>query len=240
MDFITQLPCTKSGFDAIVIFVDTFSKMVHLIPSQTTATAPETVKIFFDTVFKLHGLPSSIISDCDAKFTSRFWQSLFRTMGTWLAMSTAYHPQTDGQTERANCTLEDILHAFVNYCQDNWDSLLSAAEFACNNAPNASTQMTPFWLCYGHDPSNPYAQIAQFPDSIPAAADFHHQQQNAIKQATDVLVLAKANQEKYANQSRHDVSFAVGDKVLLSALHIHLASQAQHPSWKLQAQFIGP
>src|SRR3954464_3449419 len=98
MDFITQLLCTKSGFDAIVVFVDTFSKMVHLIPSRTMATAPEIAKIFFDQVFKLHGLPSSIISDCDAKFTSWFWQSLFRTMGTHLAMSTAYHPQTDGQT----------------------------------------------------------------------------------------------------------------------------------------------
>jgi hypothetical protein len=240
MDFITQLPRTKSGFDAIVVFVDTFSKMVHLIPSRTTATAPDTAQIFFDHVFKLHGLPSSIISDRDTKFTSRFWQSLFRTMGTRLAMSTAYHPQTDGQTERANRTLEDMLRAFVNYRQDNWDSLLPAAEFACNNAPNASTQMTPFRLCYGRDPTDPYSQITKFPDSIPAAADFHCQRRNAIKQATDALVLAKANQEKYANQSRRDVSFSVGDQVLLSSSHIHLASQAQRPSRKLQARFIGP
>jgi hypothetical protein len=199
MDFITQLPCTKSRFDTIVVFIDTFSKMVHLVPSWTTATAPEMVKIFFDQVFKLHGLPSLIISDRDAKFTSWFWQSLFHTMGTCLAMSTAYHPQTDGQTERANCTLEDMLHAFVNYHQDDWDSLLSAAEFMCNNAPNTSTQMTPFWLCYGQDPSDPYSQITTFPNSIPVAADFHCQHQNAIKQAKDALVLAKANQEKYAN-----------------------------------------
>src|SRR5207302_383618 len=95
MDFITQLPRTKSRFDAIIVFVDTFSKMVHLVPSRTTATAPETAQIFFDQVFKLHGLPSLIISDRDAKFTSQFRQSLFRTMGTCLAMSTAYHPQTD-------------------------------------------------------------------------------------------------------------------------------------------------
>ena len=99
MDFITQLPKTRSGFDAIVVFVDTFSKMVHLVPTKTTATAPDTAKIFFDHVFKLHGLPKSIVSDRDAKFTSRFWQSLFKTMGTRLAMSTAFHPQTDGQTE---------------------------------------------------------------------------------------------------------------------------------------------
>src|SRR4051812_29878125 len=118
MDFITQLPRTKSGFDAIAIFVNTFSKMVHLIPTRTTATAPDTVKIFFDHVFHLHSLPTSIVSDRDAKFTSRFWQCLFPTMGTHLAMSTAFPPQTDGQTKRANRTLEDMLQAYVNYRQD--------------------------------------------------------------------------------------------------------------------------
>src|SRR4051812_35658063 len=133
-----------------------------------------------------------------------------------------------------------MLHAFVNYRQDDWDSLLPAAEFACNNAPNASTQMSPFRLCTSQDPVDPYSQITTFPNSIPAATDFHCQRQNAIKQATDALVLAKANQEKYANQHHRDVSFAVGDQVLLSSSHIHLASQAQHPSRKLQAHFIGP
>ena len=240
MDFITQLPKTRSGFDAIVVFVDTFSKMVHLVPTKTTATAPDTAKIFFDHVFKLHGLPKSIVSDRDAKFTSRFWQSLFKTMGTRLAMSTAFHPQTDGQTERANRTLEDMLRAFVNYQQDNWDQLLSAAEFACNNAPNASTKMSPFQINYGRDPLNPYSQIHDLPDTVPAAADFIRNLKNATKIATDALVLAKASQEKYANRSRREVEFSVGDQVLLSASHINLASQAQRPSKKLQHRFIGP
>ena len=99
MDFIVQLPTTKAGFDAIVVFVDTFSKMVHLAPTKTTASAPDTARIFFDQVIKLHGLPKSIVSDRDAKFTSKFWKMLFHTMGTKLAMSTAFHPQTNGQTE---------------------------------------------------------------------------------------------------------------------------------------------
>jgi transposase InsO family protein len=127
MDFITQLPKTKGGWDAIVVFVDMFSKMVHLVPTKTTATAPDTAQLFFNHVFKLHGLPKAIVSDRDAKFTSKFWQTLFKTMGTRLVMSTAFHPQTDGQTERANKTLEDMLRAFTSYRQDDWDQHLSSA-----------------------------------------------------------------------------------------------------------------
>src|SRR3954466_9668678 len=93
-------------------------------------------------------------------------------MGTRLAMSTAFHPKTDGPTEQANCTLKDMLRAFVNYQQDNWDQLLSAAEFTCNNAPNASTKMSPFQINYGWGPLNPYSQIHNLPDTVPAAADF--------------------------------------------------------------------
>jgi hypothetical protein len=115
MDFIVQLPTTKAGFDAIVVFVDTFSKMVHLAPTKTTASALDTAWIFFDQVIKLHGLPKSVVSDRDAKFTSKFWKSLFQTMGTRLAMSTTFHPQTDGQTKHANQTLEDMLRSFVSY-----------------------------------------------------------------------------------------------------------------------------
>ena len=240
MDFIVQLPVTKAGFDAIVVFVDTFSKMVHLAPTKTTASAPDTARIFFDQVVKLHGLPKSIVSDRDAKFTSKFWKSLFQTMGTKLAMSTAFHPQTDGQTERANRTLEDMLRAFVSYRQNDWDQFLATAEFACNNAPNASTGMSPFRVNYGRDPYNPYTAITKIPDEIPATTEFLEGLTNSTKIATDALVLAKANQERNANKSRRDVSFEVGQQVLLSANHINLASQALRPTKKLQHRFIGP
>jgi transposase InsO family protein len=240
MDFITQLPRTKAGHDAIVVFVDTFSKMVHFVPTKTTASAPDTAKLFFDHVFKLHGLPKSIVSDRDAKFTSRFWQSLFNTLGTKLSMSTAFHPQTDGQTERANRTLEDMLRAVVGYRQDDWDEHLAAAEFACNNAPNASTSLSPFKINHGFEPYNPYSSIKKIPDDTPAMADFLQKLANATKQATDALTLAKANQERNANKSRRDVKYQVGDMVLLSSSHINLASQANRPSKKLQHRFTGP
>src|SRR3954463_7821405 len=240
MDFITHLPKTKKGYDAIVVFVDMFSKMVHLAPSRTTATAPETAQIFFDNVVKLHGLPKTIVSDRDPKFTSRFWQTIFHTLGTKLAMSTAFHPQTDGQTERANRTLEDMLRAFTNYQQDNWDQLLSTTEFACNNAPNASTGMTPFHINQGRDPLNPYTMITKIPDNIPAASEWLEHLNNTMKQVTDALVLAKANQETNANKKRRDLQFDIGDQVLLSSNHINLTSQSARPTKKLQHRYIGP
>jgi transposase InsO family protein len=214
--------------------------MTHFAPTTTTATALDTACLFFDHVFRLHGLPKSIISDRDAKFTSKFWKTLFQTLGTKLAMSTTFHPQTDGQTERANRTLEDMLRAFTSYRQDDWDLQLTAAEFACNNAPNASTGMSPFKINGGRDPHNPYGSISKIPDQIPASHDFLEEISNATKIAHDALVLAKANQEHHANKSRRDVQFEVNDQVLLSSAHINLASQAKHPSKKLQHRFIGP
>jgi hypothetical protein len=214
--------------------------MVHLAPTKTTASAPDTARIFFEQVFRLHGLPKPIVSDRDAKFTSKFWQMLFQTLGTKLAMSTAFHPQTDGQTEQANRTLEDMLRAFTSYRQDDWDLHLTAAEFACNNAPNASIGMSPFKVNNGQDPNTPYSTLDKIPDHIPAVHDFIEGISNATKRAQDALALAKANQERNANKSRRDVQFDEGAQVLVSSAHINLASQAKRPSKKLQHRFIGP
>jgi hypothetical protein len=240
MDFITQLPLTKNGNDAIIVFVDMLSKMVHLVPTQTNATAPDVAKAFFDSVFRLHGLPKVIVSDRDAKFTSKFWQSLFAHLGTRLAMSTAFHPQTDGQTERANRTLEDMLRAYIAYDQRDWDEHLTAAEFACNSAPNASTGLSPFMMNSGREPNTP-ASILEPPNSnVHSTEVFLTKMQNLTKRASDALALAKARQERYANRSRRALQFEVGDMVLLSANHLRLASMAARPSKKLQPRFVGP
>ncbi|KAJ9532153.1 hypothetical protein QJQ45_003946 [Haematococcus lacustris] len=127
MDLITQLPSTAAGHDAIVVFVDKLTKMIHAVPTTTTVTAPILARIFFDHVFRLHGLPKVIVSDRDPRFTAAFWKELFHLTGTHLNMSTANHPQTDGQTERANRTLEDMLRNFVAPHHDDWDTHLTAA-----------------------------------------------------------------------------------------------------------------
>jgi transposase InsO family protein len=139
MDLITQLPHTKAGNDAIVVVVDKYSKMLHCIPTTTTVTARQLAKLFFNEIVRLHGVPSSIISDRDPRFTSSFWQQLWKQLGTRLAMSTAYHPQTDGQTERANRTIEEMLRAYVNTKQNDWDEYLTAVEIAYNNGKQTST-----------------------------------------------------------------------------------------------------
>ena len=110
---------TQNGNDSILVIIDRLTKKAHFCPTQTNVTAPEVAKIFFNEIFRHHGLPKIIISDRDAKFTSRFWQALFKELDTKIHMSTAFHPQTDGQTERLNKTLEEMIRAYVGYKQDN-------------------------------------------------------------------------------------------------------------------------
>jgi transposase InsO family protein len=109
MDFITQLPVTKSGYNAIAVLVDRLTEMVHFAPTFTDCSASDAARLFNDTVFKHHKLPLELISDRDPRFTSKFWTESTRLLGTKLKMSTAFHPQTDGQTERSNRVLENYL-----------------------------------------------------------------------------------------------------------------------------------
>ena len=118
LDFIVDLPPFKT-FDSIFVVVDRLTKMAHFIPCHKTVTGEETTRLFVDNVYRLHGLPNDIISDRGTQFTSKFWQSLFKILGVEIKLSSAYHPQTDGQTERVNQVLEQYLRCTINYHQDN-------------------------------------------------------------------------------------------------------------------------
>ena len=155
MDLVVHLPKTQRGHDAIVVFVDKMSKMAHYAATTTKVTAPQLARIFFNQVVRYHGVPKSIVSDRDSKFTSLFWRSLWKRIGTRLALGSAYHPQTDGQTERTNRILEDMLRAYVDNHQDDWDEYLMTAEFAYNNSVQSSTGHTPFYLNSGQHPHMP-------------------------------------------------------------------------------------
>ncbi|KAF1328373.1 reverse transcriptase, partial [Globisporangium splendens] len=154
MDFIFELPRDKHGRNGILVFVDRFSKMVHLTPVSDKISAEMTAKVFVDVVFRLHGLPSEIVSDRDTRFTSRFWRTLFGILDAKLSMSTAAHPETDGQTERVNRVLEDVLRSYATSFGE-CSEFLPLAEFALNNSTHVSTGHTPFYVNYGIHPRVP-------------------------------------------------------------------------------------
>jgi hypothetical protein len=241
MDLITGLPRTRRGHDAIVVFVCKLTKMVHYAATTTTVNAPQLAEIFFREVVRHHGLPSSILSDRDPRFTGRFWQALWRMLDTKLAMSTAFHPQTDGQTERANRTLEEMLRAYVNFAQDDWDERLTAAEVAVNSAQQASTGFTPFYLNGGREIALPLdlalegARVSTTPEAAARIQRLHEDLECARAQ----LVRAQQRQSVHADAHRRDVRFAVGDEVLLSTEHLKLTGGGDRTA-KFAYKYIGP
>ena len=170
MDFITHLPRTRSGYDSLLVIMDYITKMMILRPTHSTATAVDTARLFMDAVVRLHGVPRVIVSDRDTRFTSNFWKEICRLMGTSLAMSSGFHPQTDGQTERANRSIEEMMRAYVGRRQNDWDERLGMMEYAYNNAVHSSSGYTPFYLCYGRHPLSPVQLLSQV-ESKNAAAD---------------------------------------------------------------------
>ncbi|KAF1326182.1 Pol protein, partial [Globisporangium splendens] len=154
MDFIFGLPRDTRGRNGILVFVDRFSKMVHLAPVSDKISAEKTAKVFVDVVFRLHELPVEIVSDRDTRFTSKFWRALFGLLDTKLSMSTAAHPETDGQTERVNRVLEDVLRSYATSFKE-WNEFLPLAEFALNNSTHVSTGHSPFYMNYGIHPRVP-------------------------------------------------------------------------------------
>ena len=151
MDFISQLP-PSNGYDSILVVVNRFSKMSLFIKTYTTASAQDLAKLFVEHVVFKHTLPSNIVSDQGSLFVSSFWNSLCENLQVSRNLSTAYHPETDGQTERVNQILEQYLRMFVNYQQDDWSEWLPYAEFAYNNSTHSATKPSPFYTLYGRHP----------------------------------------------------------------------------------------
>ena len=239
MDFVTHLPKTQRKHDALMVVVDYLTKMIILRPTFTSATAVDTARIFVDSVVRMHGLPRAIVSDRDTKFTSTFWREVSKTMGTTLAMSSGFHPQTDGQTERANRSIEEMLRAYVGKRQDDWDLRLGMVEFAYNNSVHSSTGFTPFYLCYGRHPVNPVNRLIQVDTKNEAADSFLRQLADDLDQAKNNLQKAQDRQKRNADRRRRDLEIQVGDEVLLSTKTLPVAVAAGG-SKKLGPLYCGP
>ena len=239
MDFIMGLPRTDTGHDAIYVFVDRLTKCVHLAPTSSTIDAKGSADLYIQHVFRLHGLSSSIVCDRDPRFTAAFFQELFDRLGTKLAFSTANHPQTDGLTERVNRIVEDVLRAFVNHKQDNWDMLLPLCEFSINSATQSSTGNTPFFLNYGLNPRAP----PDFLNPIQGgrdSADWLQARQDAVKISQDALVAAQARQAFYADRTRVEGKLKVGDLVMVYRDFLLTPEARDRPSHKLRPKWFGP
>jgi transposase InsO family protein len=234
-DFITGLPRTRKHNDAICVFVDRLTKMVHCIPCRTDITAESTAQLFLQHIVRLHGEPKHIITDRGSTFMASFFQAYTRMLGTKSLLSTAYRPQTDGQTERVNRVLEEILRVFVSPTPDDWDTLLPMAEFAINNARHTSTGFSPFFLNYGRHPRTPFDNRFPSVQSVPAAEARHAVLHEALTRARVAINEAQQRQQHAYNRGKKPASYTVGDLVLLSSKHLY-----RGPKTKLMPRWLGP
>ena len=238
MDFIVGLPTTNRGHDAIWVVVDRLTKMCKFIPTKTTVKTPELARLFVENVYRLYGLPANIISDRDQKFNSHFWRAVFKRLDTMLNLSTADHPQTDGQTERVNQVLEDMLRAYVSKRQSNWEDYLPILEFAYNSAKNVTTGFSPFMLMYGFQPRSPVT-IGLGNERIQHVKDFLQDHFDMLKIARLNVKQAQDRYKRYADEKRRTITFEEGDQVFLRVPE-HSKSLKTGAVAKLSPRYCGP
>ncbi|GJS25794.1 putative reverse transcriptase domain-containing protein [Tanacetum coccineum] len=214
MDFVTKLPKTSNGHDTIWVIVDRLTKSAHFIPTRETDSMETLTRLYIKEIVSRHGVPISIISDRDSHFTSRFWQSLQSALGTQLDMSTAYHPETDGQSERTIQTLEDMLRACVIDFGKGWERHLPLVEFSYNNSYHASIKAAPFEALYGRKCRSPVCW-AEVGDVQLTGPEIIHETTEKIVQIRQRLQAARDRQRSYANVRRKPLEFQVGDRVML-------------------------
>ena len=238
VDFVTGFPPVGTNqWDTITVFVDRLTKMVHYVPCREKMSASDFAQVFMANVFRLHGLPLQIISDRDPRFTSVFWQEVTKALGMECGFSTAFHPQTDGQTERMNRTMEEMLRHFITPMRGDWTRALPMLEFAYNNSKHTATQATPFRMYTGLEPLHPASGPADRYYRVPAAELFVRGMSDELARAKQCLADYQSKMKVTADKKRADVHFAVGDRVLLSTKNLKLKGDMPRKMWP---RFIGP
>ena len=214
MDFVVGLPLTQGKHDAIWVIVDQLTKSAHFIPINERYSIDRLTNLYMKKIVTRHGVPISIVSDRDPRFNSRFWRSFQECLGTKLNMSTAYHPQTDGKSERTIRTIEDMLRVCVVDFKGNWDDHLPLIEFPNNNSYHASIGMPPFEALYGRKCRSPlyWDEVGEWRILGPGLVQQTKEKIELIRQR---LVAAQNRQSKYADQHRRDTEFEIGYLVLL-------------------------
>lgn len=238
LDFIEGLP-KSATFTCILVAVDKFSKYSHFVPLAHPFTAMDVAEAYMQFIHKLHGLPQSLISDRDRIFTSTLWTTLFRLAGTQLRMSSSYHPQTDGQTERVNQCLETFLQCFVHTCPSQWSKWLALAEYWYNTSFHSALGTTPFEVLYGHKPRYFGLSVNALCESL-ELSDWLQEREQMQSLIRDHLLRAQARMKFQADKHRSERSFAVGDWVYLKLQPFVRQSVVTRANRKLAFRFYGP
>ena len=233
IDFIVGLPASLKGHNAIAVFIDRLTKMVHLAPTTTTVTAAQTADLFIWNVVRFHGMPKDTITDRGTQFAGTFWKAVLKQLGAKAKFSSAYHPQTDGQTERANRVVADTLRNYCDQAQTYWDEHLPIVEFAINNSTSSATEQTPFYLNYGFHPRTPAVRMLD-PDT-PAARNCVERFESRMSRAKKCLQAARERMKAIYDRGHRPQTFVVGDKVLLSTKNLTFSSPR-----KFMPKFLGP
>ena len=238
MDFIVGLPKTPKGYTVIWVVVDRLTKSAHFLPGKVTYTVDNWAQLYVKEIVRLHGVPVSIVSDRDPRFTSAFWRGLQKALGTRLDFSTAFHPQTDGQTERLNQILEDMLRACVLDFKESWDSKLHLMEFSYNNSFQATIGMAPFEALYGKRCRSPlcWDEVGEKELVGPELVRLTNE---AVQKIRARMRTAQSRQKSYADVRRKSLEFEVGDPVFLKVAPMKGVLRFGHKG-KLSPKFIGP
>ena len=234
IDFMTDLPTTQRGCDMLMVVVDRFSKMAHLTPCKKSNTSEQVAKLMIRDIFRLHGIPQSVVSDRDPRFTSDMWESFWDQLGTTLSMSTADHPQTDGQTEVVNRSINWMLRTVLETQGPAWDELAPLLEFAHNSMKVRPTGLSPFEVVYGRALTLP-ATMAVPGTQLEATA--------MTEQLDDVkakLLQAQALMELSPSITRSTLTFEEGDQVLVAASRVHGGEPQRTNKAKWQELWRGP
>ena len=246
MDFVTGLPPSLHrgvAYDAVLVVVDRYSKMVQYIPCTKDTDAEELAEIMEDRVFQHFGMFKSCVSDRGSLFTSAWWATFCHYWGMRRKLSTAFHPQTDGATERQNQTMEIFLRCYCNYNQDNWARLLAAGQFRVNSSINRTTGMTPFDIVLRFKPEmRMNIEAATTEDSHAPSGEAPAARREVELKARDANLLrdmwekSQITAKKYYDTHRKEISFAKGDEVLINAKNLRV----RKPCKKLTDRFVGP
>nr|GEX11137.1 putative reverse transcriptase domain-containing protein [Tanacetum cinerariifolium]GEX13227.1 putative reverse transcriptase domain-containing protein [Tanacetum cinerariifolium] len=238
MDFVSGLPRTPSGYDSIWVIVDRLTKSAHFLPMKKTDNIEKLAQLYLKEIVCRHEVPVLIISDKDSLFTSRFWETLQKALGTQLNLSTAYHPETDGQSERMIQTLEDMLRACVIDFGSNWDRHLPLVEFSYNNSYHASIKVAPFEALYGQKCRSPVCW-SEVKDSQLTSPELIRETTKKIVQIKNRLLTARSHQKSYADVRRKSMEFEVGDMVMLKVSPWKGVIRFEKHG-KLSPRYVGP